>query len=263
MKRTLLNLRLPLLVFVLGIALWEGIVRLFHVPDYLVPGPLAVWSVGVERWSDLLDSFLITAGEAIGGYALGIFVGIALGLFFALSHTVRRTFFPYVVVLQTIPIIAVSPLIVLWLGNGSSAVLFIAFMICVPPIIANTTQGLISIDPNLLNLFNLGNASVFTVLFKLRLPSALPNIFTGLRIAAGAAVVGAIVGETFAGTTAVGRGGLGYSATYALNQLATPYLFAIVAVSSALGFIFFFTVSFFEWLFLHQWHESILGEHAE
>jgi NitT/TauT family transport system permease protein len=263
MKKTLLNLRVPVGVLVFVLLLWEAIIRIFHVPDYLLPGPIAVGSAAMAQGSDLFASFLITAGEALGGYLLAIVVGIASGLFFALSPIVRRSFFPYVVILQTIPISAISPLVVLWLGNGSLAVLFISFIICVPAIIANTTQGLISIDRNLLSLFRLGNASVLAVLFKLRLPHALPSIFTGLRIAAGAAVVGAIVGETFAGATTVGRGGLGYSATYALNQLATPYLFAIVGVSSLLGFLFFFTVSFFEWLFLHQWHESVLSENPE
>jgi NitT/TauT family transport system permease protein len=185
------------------------------------------------------------------------------GLFLALSPLVRRTFFPYVVVLQTIPIIAISPLIILWLGSGSMAVLFIAFIICVPPIIANTTHGLVSVERNHLDLFRMGNAPVTSVLFKLRLPNALPNIFTGLRIAAGISVVGAIVGESFAGSTTVGRGGLGYSATFALTQLETPYLFAIVCASSLLGLGFFAIVSFLEWLFLHRWHESIINEMQE
>jgi NitT/TauT family transport system permease protein len=263
MKRTLLNLRMPLLVFVLALILWEAVTRYCKIPDYYLPGPSAIGAAALERLPDLLGSLLVTAGEALGGYLLGIIAGISSGLFFAVSPMIRRTFFPYIVVLQTIPIIAISPLIILWLGNGPLAVLFISFVICVPAISANTTQGLISTDRNLLDLFRLGNASGFALLFKLRLPHALPSLFTGLRIAAAAAVVGAIVGETFAGATTVGRGGLGYSATYALNQLATPYLFAIVAVSSLLGFVFFSVVSFFEWLCLHRWHESVLNEQME
>jgi NitT/TauT family transport system permease protein len=163
-----------------------------------------------------------------------------------------------VVLLQTIPIVAISPLILLWLGNGSSSVLFIAFLISLPAVIVNTTEGLISVQVNLLNLFRLGNAHWAQVLFKLRLPHALPNIFVGLKIAAGASVVGALVGETFAGSSALGAGGLGYSSIYALSQLNTPYLFALIFCSSVLGLCFFTAVALLERRVLGRWHESTL-----
>jgi NitT/TauT family transport system permease protein len=168
-----------------------------------------------------------------------------------------------VVLLQTIPIIAISPLILLWLGNGSLSVLFISFLISVPAVAVNTTQGLISVEPNLLNLFRMGNATLPALLFKLRLPHALPNIFVGLKIAAGASVVGALVGETFAGSAALGAGGLGYSSIYALSQLDTPYLFALILTSSLLGLLFFLAVSTAERALIGKWHESILGDHPE
>lgn len=263
MKKRLFDLGLPVLAFVVTMALWESIVRFYKVPLYLLPAPSDVLSAVFQRFSDLLSSFLITAEEALGGFILSTVLGLIGGLFLALSPLIRRTFFPYIVVLQTIPIIAISPLIILWLGSGVVAVLFIAFVICVPSVIANTTQGLISVERNHLDLFRMGNAPITSVLYKLRLPHALPSIFTGLRIAAGASVVGAIVGESFAGSTTVGRGGLGYSATYALTQLETPYLFAIVCASSLLGLGFFAVVSFMEWLFLHRWHESIINEMQE
>jgi NitT/TauT family transport system permease protein len=136
-------------------------------------------------------------------------------------------------------------------------------LISVPAVVVNTTQGLISIDINLLNLFRMGNATVPTTLFKLRLPHALPHIFVGLKIAAGASVVGALVGETFAGSSALGAGGLGYSSIYALSQLDTPYLFALICVSSLLGLFFFFAVAIIERLMVGKWHESILGDRAE
>jgi NitT/TauT family transport system permease protein len=167
------------------------------------------------------------------------------------------------VLLQTIPIIAISPLILLWLGNGSLSVLFISFLISLPAVIVNTTQGLISIEINLLNLFRMGNATVPAVLFKLRLPHALPHIFVGLKIAAGASVVGALVGETFAGSSALGAGGLGYSSIYALSQLATPYLFALILASSLLGLVLFFAVTILERLMVGKWHESILGDQMD
>jgi NitT/TauT family transport system permease protein len=251
---------LPLLTLCAVLLLWEGVVVVFRVPDYLVPSPVQIAVLIPSRSGDLLRAFLLTGAEALGGFLLSAAVGIAVGLFFSVSPLVRRCFYPYVVLLQTIPIIAISPLILLWLGNGSLSVLFISFLISVPAVIVNTTQGLISVETHLLNLFRMGNASVPVVLFKLRLPHALPHIFVGLKIAAGASVVGALVGETFAGSSALGAGGLGYSAIYALSQLDTPYLFALIVSSSLLGLWFFLVVTALERLMLGQWHESILGD---
>jgi NitT/TauT family transport system permease protein len=205
----------------------------------------------------------VTAGEALGGFLLSAVVGVAIGLLFSISARVRRCFYPYVVVLQTIPIIAISPLILLWLGNGSLSVLFISFLISIPAVIVTTTQGLISVESNLLNLFRMANANLLAVLFKLRLPHALPNISAGLKIAAGASVVGALVGETFAGSSALGAGGLGYSSIYALSQLDTPYLFALILTSSALGLCFFWGAVLFERLMIGKWHESVVNDFTE
>jgi NitT/TauT family transport system permease protein len=257
------SFRLPILTFCLILLLWEGVVVFFHVPDYLVPSPIQIAALIPARIGDLFSAFIITGGEALGGFLLSAIVGVAVGLFFSVSPIIRRCFYPYVVLLQTIPIIAISPLILLWLGNGSLSVLFISFLISLPAVIVNTTQGLISIEINLLNLFRMGNATVPAVLFKLRLPHALPHIFVGLKIAAGASVVGALVGETFAGSSALGAGGLGYSSIYALSQLATPYLFALIFASSLLGLLFFFAVAILERLTVGRWHESILGDRME
>lgn len=257
------SLRLPLLTFVVSVLLWQAVVMLFKVPNYLLPSPLEIAALIPARGGDLLSALLVTGGEALGGFLASAVVGIAVGLFFSVSPLVRRCFYPYVVLLQTIPIIAISPLILLWLGNGSLSVSFISFLISLPAVIVNTTQGLISIETNLVNLFRMGNASLWAVLFKLRLPHALPNISVGLKIAAGASVVGALVGETFAGTSALGAGGLGYSAIYALSQLDTPYLFAVILTSSLLGLVFFWGVVMFERLAVGKWHESILSERLD
>jgi len=256
-------LRLPILTLCSILLLWQGVVVFFDVPDYLVPSPMQIAALIPLRIGDLSSALIITAAEALGGFLLSAVVGVAIGLFFSLSAIIRRCFYPYVVLLQTIPIIAISPLILLWLGNGSLSVLFISFLISLPAVIVNTTQGLIGVDINLLNLFRMGNASVAAILIKLRLPHALPNIFTGLKIAAGASVVGALVGETFAGSSALGAGGLGYSSVYALSQLATPYLFALILTSSLLGLVFFFAVVVLERRMVGKWHESILGEQME
>jgi NitT/TauT family transport system permease protein len=172
-------------------------------------------------------------------------------------------FYPYTILLQTVPIVAVAPLIIMWIGPGLFAVTLITFIICLAPIIANTTLGLISIDRNLVDLFLMHNATPAQVLFKLRMPHALPSIFTGVRISAGIAVIGALTGELFAGSARVGQGGIGYAIQYASSQTETPYLFALVLAASALGFAFFFIVMGLEWYFLHQWHESARSTELE
>jgi len=255
--------KLPLVVAVVAVLLWQGIVVAFKVPNYLVPAPLEIARLFPERIADLGSAFLITGAEALGGFLLSIGVGLLTGMFFSLSPLVRRSFYPYIVLLQTIPIIAISPLILLWLGNGSLSILFISFLISLPAVAANATQGLISVDLNHLNLFRMGNASTLMTLFKLRLPNALPSLFVGMKIAAGASVVGALVGETFAGSSAIGHGGLGYSSVYALNQLDTPYLFALVITSSVMGLAFYYAVTAVERLSLRHWHDSLTAEQPE
>ena len=172
-------------------------------------------------------------------------------------------FYPYTILLQTVPIVAIAPLILMWIGSGIFSVGLIAFIICLSPIIANTAQGLISVERNLVDLFVMNNASRAQVMLHLRLPHALPSIFTGIRISAGIAVIGAITGELFAGSARVGVGGIGYAIQYAKSQLETDYLFALVAAATVLGFAFFFAVMFVEWLFLHKWHESARTPDAE
>jgi NitT/TauT family transport system permease protein len=139
----------------------------------------------------------------------------------------------------------------------------VTFIICLAPIIANTTQGLISVDENLVHLFMMHKASAAQVMFKLRLPHAMPNFFTGIRISAGISVIGGLTGELFAGSTRVGEGGLGYAILYANNQMETAYMFALVMAATVLGFSFFFVVMFLEWMVLHNWHESSRAALAE
>jgi NitT/TauT family transport system permease protein len=245
-------------VVVLGclLALWQAAIWLNHLPVYILPGPLDVVDAMRTRFASLMNSLTITAIEAAGGLAASIVVGIAVAMIFAQWRWLRQLLYPYTILLQTVPIVAIAPLIIMWVGAGIFAVTVVTFVICLAPIIANTTQGLISVDENLVNLFVMHKASAGQTLFKLRLPNALPSLFAGLRISAGISVIGGIMGELFAGSTRVGEGGLGYAITYANNQMETAYLFALVAAATALGFAFFFIVMFLEWLALHNWHES-------
>jgi NitT/TauT family transport system permease protein len=245
------------------LGLWQALVSLNHLPPYILPGPLAVALALRERLPSLLNSLLITTEEAAGGLAASIVAGVAAAMVFAQWRWLRQLLYPYTILLQTVPIVAIAPLIINWAGAGIFPVMIVTFIICLAPIIANTTQGLISVDENLIHLFLMYKATPAQILFKLRLPNALPNLFTGIRISAGISVIGGLTGELFAGSTRVGEGGLGYAIIYANNQMETAYLFALVFAATVLGFSFFFIVMFLEWLTLHNWHESSRPQAAE
>jgi NitT/TauT family transport system permease protein len=262
-KRHLLLVFNSILVFACLLGLWQIAVLVLHVPKYMLPGPWIVATAVKDRFPDLIKSLLITTEAAALGLVASIVVGVAVALVFAQWRWLRQLLFPYTILLQTVPIVAIAPLIIMWAGTGVYSVALIAFIICLAPIIANTTQGLISVDENLVHLFLMHNATAAQILFKLRLPHAMPNFFVGIRISAGIAVIGAIIGELFAGSSRVGEGGLGYSILYAGNQLETDYLFALVFAATVLGFVFFFTGMFLEWYFLHHWHESSRSEIPE
>jgi len=262
-KRHLLLVFNSILVFACLLGLWQIAVLVLHVPKYMLPGPWIVAMAVKDRFPELTQSLLITTEAAALGLVSSILVGVAVALVFAQWRWLRQLLFPYTILLQTVPIVAIAPLIIMWAGTGVYSVALIAFIICLAPIIANTTQGLISVDENLVHLFLMHNATAAQILFKLRLPHAMPNFFVGIRISAGIAVIGAIIGELFAGSSRVGEGGLGYSILYAGNQLETDYLFALVFAATVLGFVFFFTGMFLEWYFLHNWHESSRSEIPE
>jgi NitT/TauT family transport system permease protein len=256
MRQRLITAANALAVFGALLVLWQAILWIFRVPAFMLPSPWAVARAVVARFPSLLASLAITAEESAGGLIASIVAGVVIALIFAQSRWVRRMLYPYTILLQTVPIVAIAPLILMWVGAGVAPVALIAFIISLAPIIANTTQGLISVDENLVHLFLMHNASRAQRLFKLRLPHAVPSLFVGIRIASGISVIGAITGELYAGSSQVGVGGLGYSILYASSQLQTDYLFALVLAATVLGFAFFFIVMFLEWYFLHRWHES-------
>jgi NitT/TauT family transport system permease protein len=255
-KQRLVTVANAVVVFLALLFVWQLILWIFRVPAYMLPAPWSVARAVRHRFPSLLASFAVTAEESLAGLIASIVVGVAVALLFAQTRWVRKMLYPYTILLQTVPIVAIAPLILMWVGGGTAAVALIAFIISLAPVIANTTQGLISVDENLVQLFVMHNATSAQKLFKLRLPHALPSLFVGIRIASGIAVIGAITGELYAGSSAVGVGGLGYSILYASSQMQTDYLFALVFAATVLGFTFFFAVMFLEWYFLHRWHES-------
>ncbi len=256
MKQKMFLAASTVILFGVLLLLWVAVIQIFHVPPFMLPTPALVCHAAVQRFPSLLTSLGITAAAAAGGLVASVIAGLIIAMLFSQSRWVRRMFYPYTILLQTVPIVAIAPLILMWVGPGIFSVMLIAFIICLAPIIANTTQGMISVDRNLVDLFVMNNASRAQILFKLRLPHAMPSLFAGIRISSGIAVIGAITGELFAGSARVGVGGIGYAIQYANAQLETDYLFALVAAATVLGFVFFFAVMFLEWYFLHQWHES-------
>jgi NitT/TauT family transport system permease protein len=232
----------PLFTFVCVTAVWEGAVRALHVPAFLVPPPSAVLSVAWTERAALAGSLFTTAEGALLGFLLSVSLGTLVGLLFSLSRWLERGLYPYALFLQTVPIVAVAPLLVLWFGPGLRAVAVSAFIVSVFPIIANTLAGLRSVDPRLSDLFRLYGAKLGDTVLKLRLPSAIPSMVTGFKVASGLSVIGAIVGEFVAGFSE-GNAGLGIAVLSAYRQLRTDFLFAAVLLAALLGLSLFALVS--------------------
>jgi NitT/TauT family transport system permease protein len=232
-----------LTLLAVGVA-WEVAVRLFAVPAFLVPRPTAVLVAGWNERVLLAGALLTTAEGALAGFMLSLIFGTVAGLFLSLSRTLERALYPYALFLQTVPIVAVAPLLVLWFGPGLRAVSVSAFIVSVFPIIANTLAGLRGVDARLTDLFRLYDANTADSLIKLGLPSAVPSMATGWRVASGLAVIGALVGEFVAGFSE-GSAGLGITVLAAYRQLRTDLLFATVILASLLGLSLFAVVSLF------------------
>ncbi len=245
----------PAITFGVTVLVWEFVCRAFDVPQYVVPAPSSVLGAAVENAGALSRGFWLTSLGAITGFLLSAVVGVGVAVILAASRTLERAFYPFTVFLQTVPLVTVAPLLVIWFGYGLRPVIVSAFVVSLFPVIANTLTGLRSVDPNLRDLFRLYGASPSAMLFKLELPAALPSMFTGFRISAGLAVIGAIVGEFFT-SYADDNAGLGVLVTSWLKQYHTDRVFAAVALASVLGLILFSAVNGASALLLRHWHAS-------
>jgi NitT/TauT family transport system permease protein len=233
----------PVVTFIAVTAAWELAVRLLGVPAFLVPQPTAVLAAAWTDAAQLAGALVTTAEGALAGLLLSLGFGTLAGVILSRSRLLELALYPYALFLQTVPIVAVAPLLVLWFGPGLRAVSVSAFIVSVFPVIANTLAGLRSVDPRLTDLFRLCGASRRDHLFKLALPSAIPSMTTGWRVASGLAVIGALVGEFVAGFSE-GSAGLGITVLAAYRQLRTDLLFAAVILASLLGLSLFAAVSF-------------------
>lgn len=231
----------PVLVPAAVLLVWHLIVTGLEIREVLLPGPLQVATAMVRMWPELQSAVLRTLAAAAIGLSASSLLGVLIAFVFSQSLLLRQTFYPYAILLQTIPIVAIAPMVVIGLGRSLLSVALISAMLSLFPIITSTTTGLLQVDGRLLELFRLYNATRWQTLFKLRLPHALPYLISGLRIASGAAIVGAIVGEFFVGSS---RSGLGAMIQKKATGLANAELYATVAVATSLGVLLFAFISF-------------------
>jgi NitT/TauT family transport system permease protein len=240
----------PLLPLILGMALAEIAVRSGWVPSYLIPAPSEVIRSLIDDRVELAVAAWTTLSSALAGLLLSFTTGTLFAIALSSSDLARRAFYPYAVFFQTVPIISIAPLLVIWFGFGQPTVIASAAIVSVFPIIASTLLGLKSTEPALIDLFALYSASARQMLLMLKIPFALPQIFSGLRIASGLAVVGAIVGEF------IGGGGLGSVVDSARTQQRIDRVFAAVLISALLGAVLVGAVNLISALSLGSWHTS-------
>ena len=250
MRRTLAQSAPPVLTFAAFVALAELVIGVLDVSPLILPRPSAVFEAATSEAGPLLSALGATTRAVLAGLLLASTLGVAAAVALASSPWMKRAFYPYAIFFQIVPIVAIAPLLVIWFGYGPRAVVAAAAVVSVFPVIANTLAGLLSVDPALVDLFRLHGASRLATLWKLRLPWALPYLLTGLRIAAGLAVIGAIVGEF------VGGGGLGVVVLGAMRQQRTDLVFAAIAYASLLGLALFGAVGLASRLALRHWHAS-------
>jgi len=241
------------------LALWEGLVRAMAIPPYILPGPILVAKTLVSDWGTLWPALLVTLRITLQALAAAVVVGVSLALLFSLSRWIELSLFPYAIILQVTPIVAIAPLIIAWVDDVNVSLLICAWLVAFFPILSNTVLGLRSVDRNLLDLFELYGASRWRTLVDLRLPAALPFFLGGLRISGGLALIGAVVAEFVAGSG--GReSGLAYRILESGYQLKIPRMFAALVLISLAGIAIYLLLALVSHLLLRRWHESALSE---
>ncbi len=244
----------PLLALVVALSVWQIAIWAFDIPRVLLPSPIDVAVAAARDRMRLALATLRTAAAAISGFGFSLLVGTLISLVFSQSRALRASLFPYAIFLQTVPIIAIAPLIVIWIGEGAAAVVTVSFLISLFPIITNGTTGMLSASVQQHELFRLNQATRWQILRKLQLPSSLPYLVTGARISSGLAVLGAIVGEYFAGAGSQSPG-LGYLIFAAKDQFALDTLFAAVFLCTSLGIVIFSLVGYVGQRWLLYWQD--------
>ena len=251
---------LPLATLCIGIAIWALLVRLFELPPYILPGPGLVAQTLVEDGALLWGSLAVTMLTALQGFLAAVIVGVALALAFSQSKWMEYCLLPYAVVLQVTPVIAIAPLLLIYLPQHV-AVVVCAWIVAFFPVLSNTTLGLKSADRHLVGLFDLYGASRWQKLRFLRFPAALPYLMGGLRIAGGLSLIGAVVAEIAAGASGAGSG-LAYRIAESGYRLNIPRMFAALLLLSLAGVVIYMVLALVSHLVLRRWHESALEKDA-
>jgi NitT/TauT family transport system permease protein len=257
MSERALRLGLPILVLALGLVIWDLVVRLNQIPPYVLPRPALVLDTLIADRALLWHSLLVTLVTTLEGFLLAAVGGIGLAILFSQSRVVEYSLYPYAVTLQVTPIVAIAPLLLIYMPQPL-AVLVCAWIVAFFPVLANTTLGLASIDHNLIALFDLYKASRWQVLWNLKLPAALPQMLAGLRIAGGLSLIGAVVAELVAGSAGAGSG-LAYRIAQSGYRLNIPRMFAALLLLAVTGIAIFLVLSALSHLVLRRWHESALA----
>jgi len=255
MSRATLRYGAPFLVGLVVLALWQALVTAYDVPSYLVPSPALIGRTLITDWPLLSRSLAFTLEITLLALAGAVALGVALAFVFVQSRVVEASLFPYAVLLQVTPIVAIAPLIIIWVADTRAALVLCATIVAIFPIISNSTLGLRSVDPGLLDLFRLHRASRWQTLLRLRIPSALPYFFAGLRVSAGLALIGAVVAEFVAGTGGTASG-LAYQILLSGLQLNVPRLFAALFLIALAGIVLSTLTAWAAKLALRHWHES-------
>jgi NitT/TauT family transport system permease protein len=257
-QEKMLRVAAPLIVGILLLAMWQGIVVAYKVPKYLVPSPLAIAQALIDDWSLLTGSLMVTMKITLLAFLTSTVLGVAVAFLFAQNRLIEMSLFPYAVLLQVTPVVAIAPLIIIWVKDPTMSLVLCATIVAVFPIISNTILGLRSVNPGLINLFKMNKATRWQTLMRLRVPSALPYFFGGMRISSGLSLIGAVVAEFVAGTGGTGSG-LAYQILQAGYQINIARLFAALFLITLAGVLLFSSMVLLSKLALGGWHESELA----
>jgi len=248
----------PLLLGIILLTVWEVSVRVNEVPVYLLPSPSLIAETLYNEFGSLWPSLIITVTITLKAFALAAVGGLVLGMLFTISPWIERSLFPYAVILQVTPVVAIAPLIIIWAKDTQLALLICAWLVAFFPVVSNTAVGLNSTDRNLTNLFYLYGATTWQSMWLLKLPSAMPYFLAGLRISGGLALIGAVVAEFVAGTGGA-QTGLAYRILESGYRLQIARMFAALVLISCTGIVIFVSLSLLSRFILRHWHESALG----
>ncbi|MBR0873656.1 ABC transporter permease [Bradyrhizobium tropiciagri] len=258
--RDIIRLLLPVAVLAAGLLVWEALVRAYDIQPYVLPSPLLVLQTLISDWGVLSQSLGVTLLTTLEGFVAAAIGGIALALLFNQSKWLEYSLFPYAIILQVTPVIAIAPLLLIYLQQ-QTAVIVCAWIVAFFPVLSNTTLGLNSVDRNLAGLFQLYGASRLQTLLFLKLPGALPYILGGLRIAGGLSLIGAVVAEIAAGSAGAGSG-LAFRIAESGYRLNIPRMFAALLLLSLAGIVIYGLLALISHLLLRRWHESALGKES-